>query len=47
MRLLQMGLELDDTCKWISTLNKSKKLNDDELIQKVRDEKEMSAKAEI
>ena len=45
MSLLQTELKLDDTHKWISALNKSKKLTDDKLLQKLGDEKELSAKA--
>ena len=40
MSLLQTELKLDDICEQISALNKIKKLTDDELIQKLRDEKE-------
>ena len=46
MSLLQTELKLDDICEQISELNKSKKIID-ELIQKLRDERELSAKAEI
>ena len=45
MSLLQTELKLDDIPEQISALNKSKKLTDDELMQKLRDEKELSAKA--
>ena len=45
MSLLQTELKLDDIREQISALNKSKKLIDDELMQKLRDEKELSAKA--
>ena len=45
MSLLQTELKLDDIHEGISALNKSKKLIDDELMQKLRDEKELSAKA--
>ena len=45
MSLLQTELKLDDIQEWISELNKSKKLTDDELIQEIGNEKELSAKA--
>ena len=45
MSLLQTELKLDDRHEQISAVNKSKKLIGDELIQKLRDEKELSAKA--
>ena len=44
MSLLQTELKLDDICEWISELNKSKKIIDDELIQKLRDEKNCQQK---
>ena len=47
MSLLQTELKLDDIHEQISELNKSKKITDDELIQKLRDEKELSAKAQF
>ena len=45
MSLLQTELKLDDIHEWISELNKSKKSTGDKLIQKLRGEKELSAKA--